>query len=52
VSPVEAQKTEKDRQEPPAEGCAAVAMRVLRMLGATDSKREETARRAANEIGD
>ena len=52
MSPMEAQKTEYGRQGMPAEGCAAAAERVLRMLGATVNKPGETARRAANDADD
>ena len=52
MSPIEAQMAEKDGQDVPPEGCAAAAERVLRMPGATVTKRGETARRAANDTAD
>jgi hypothetical protein len=52
ASPVEAQKDEQDGQEATAQSCADAATSALRALGITVSKRDETARRAANAFTD
>ena len=50
TSPIKMPNGEHDGQEASEQTCAAAAMKALRLIGVTVNKREETARRAANDV--